>query len=60
MAFLQDVYPTLKYLFNICNGAGIAASVGLLNGHRVTTINKAAWSELNAFGRKTHWIAQAR
>ncbi|KID89650.1 ThiJ/PfpI family protein [Metarhizium guizhouense ARSEF 977] len=59
MDFLQSVFPSLKYLFTVCTGSGIAARAGLLDGLRATS-NKAVWKQVVACGPKTHWVARAR
>ncbi|KAL9041213.1 MAG: hypothetical protein Q9214_004185 [Letrouitia sp. 1 TL-2023] len=59
IAFLRSVYPSLQYLFTVCNGVSLAASAGVLDGHRATG-NKALWETLTPLGPKTHWVAHAR
>jgi putative intracellular protease/amidase len=43
----------------VCNGAGLAARAGILDGQKATT-NKKLWADIVSTGPKTHWIAQAR
>ncbi|THZ84900.1 class I glutamine amidotransferase-like protein [Aureobasidium pullulans] len=57
--FLRDQYPTLKHLLTVCNGAGLAARAGILDGQKATT-NKQLWPAITALGPKTHWVARAR
>ncbi|RDL30786.1 Class I glutamine amidotransferase-like protein [Venustampulla echinocandica] len=57
--FVRDRYPTLQYLLTVCNGAGLAARAGVLDGKSATT-NKLAWVETVALGPKVNWIAHAR
>lgn len=59
IAFLQKVYPQLKYLITVCTGSGIAARAGLLDGHTATT-NKMSWGTITKMGAKTRWKAKAR
>lgn len=59
IAFLRQVYPSLQFLFTVCNGSGIAASAGVLDGHHATS-NKSLWSSITALGPRTHWTAKAR
>ncbi|SMR64304.1 unnamed protein product [Zymoseptoria tritici ST99CH_3D1] len=57
--FLRDQYPGLKHLLTVCNGAGLAARAGILDGHKATT-NKQLWQVITTTGPKTHWVANAR
>ncbi|KAJ5087763.1 hypothetical protein N7456_011379 [Penicillium angulare] len=59
IAFIRDVYPQLKYLITVCNGSGLVARTGLLDGKRATT-NKKAWHETIALGPKVDWVPRAR
>lgn len=59
VAYVRKVFPKLKYLFTVCNGSGVAAVAGVLDGHRATS-NKAWWQRVAAFGPKTYWVAKAR
>jgi hypothetical protein len=43
----------------VCNGAGLAARAGILDGHKATT-NKMLWSTITALGPKTFWVGKAR
>jgi hypothetical protein len=43
----------------VCNGAGLAARAGVLDGHKATT-NKQMWKAITPLGPKTHWVAHAR
>ena len=43
----------------VCNGAGLAARAGILDGQKATT-NKQLWPAITALGPKTHWVARAR
>lgn len=57
--FVRHVFPSLRFLFTVCNGAGIAALAGVLDGVRATT-NKMAWTAVTALGESTHWVGRAR
>lgn len=57
--FIAKVYPSLKYLVTVCNGAGIAARAGVLDGKRATT-NKLQWAPEIAQRAKVKWVAHAR
>ncbi len=43
----------------MCNGAGLAARAGVLDGKRATT-NKSVWARTIALGPKVKWVAEAR
>ncbi|KAI0779307.1 class I glutamine amidotransferase-like protein [Fomes fomentarius] len=57
--FLQKTYPKLKYLITVCNGAGLPAKAGILDGKRATT-NKMLWKRITAMGPKANWVKTAR
>ncbi|KAL2066487.1 hypothetical protein VTL71DRAFT_2558 [Oculimacula yallundae] len=57
--YVKEVYPSLKYLFTVCTGSGIAARAGVLDGKRATT-NKMAWAPTILLGPKVKWVAEAR
>ncbi|EME79696.1 uncharacterized protein MYCFIDRAFT_212291 [Pseudocercospora fijiensis CIRAD86] len=49
----------LKYILSICNGAGLLAAAGILDGKKATT-NKELWKFVTKLGPKTHWVSHAR
>ncbi|KAG5641817.1 hypothetical protein DXG03_004159 [Asterophora parasitica] len=57
--FVAKVHPSLKYLFTVCNGAGIAARAGVLDGKRATT-NKMWWSHETGQRPQVKWVSHAR
>ena len=57
--FIKNVYPKLKYLITVCNGAGVAAAAGVLDGKRATT-NKLYWQAVTAIGPKVNWVKTVR
>lgn len=59
VAFVKRVYPSLHYVLTICTGVAIAASAGILDGHRVTG-NKAIWNLLTPTAPRSYWVAKAR
>lgn len=59
IAYIRNVYPTLKYLITVCTGSGLAARAGVLDGKRATT-NKMAWDEITALGVNVEWVPRAR
>ncbi|THC97209.1 hypothetical protein EYZ11_003318 [Aspergillus tanneri] len=59
IAFIERVYPTLKYLITVCTGSGLAARAGVLDGRKATS-NKMVFHEMQALGPKVEWIPRAR
>nr|POF21849.1 isonitrile hydratase [Quercus suber] len=62
--FIEDRYRglsdrPLEYIISICNGAGLLAKSGILNGRNATT-NKDYWEQVAAYGPRTQWVAKAR
>ncbi|CZS99940.1 related to ThiJ/PfpI family protein [Rhynchosporium graminicola] len=57
--YVRELYPSLKYLFTVCTGSGIAARAGVLDGKHATT-NKLAWAQTIAHGPRVKWVAEAR
>jgi len=57
--FVAKVYPSLKYLVTVCNGAGITARAGVLDGKRAT-MNKMQWVPETASRPQVRWVAHAR
>ncbi|KAF9575363.1 hypothetical protein EC968_003414 [Mortierella alpina] len=47
------------WCFTVCNGAGILAATGLIDGYNATT-NKAYFEQVTAQGPKVNWIKKAR
>jgi len=59
VGYIQDVYPSLKYLITVCTGSGLAARAGVLDGRKATT-NKRAWEWATHLRPQVEWIARAR
>jgi transcriptional regulator GlxA family with amidase domain len=57
--FVQKVFPSVKYIITICNGAGVLARTGILDGRRATT-NKLLWGPTTALRREVQWVKEAR
>ncbi|KAI0722556.1 ThiJ/PfpI family protein [Earliella scabrosa] len=57
--FVKRVYPKLKYLITVCNGASIPARAGVLDGKRATT-NKALWKAITSMSPNVQWVKTAR
>ncbi|EJF65582.1 class I glutamine amidotransferase-like protein [Dichomitus squalens LYAD-421 SS1] len=57
--FIKKTYPKLKYLVTICNGVGLAAQAGVLDGKRATA-DKAIWVRTTSLGPSVNWVKTAR
>ncbi|KAL5360687.1 class I glutamine amidotransferase-like protein, partial [Aspergillus floccosus] len=57
--FVEKVSPSVKYIISICNGAGVLARAGILDGKRATT-NKILWEPTTALRKEVHWVREAR
>ncbi|KAL2819211.1 class I glutamine amidotransferase-like protein [Aspergillus granulosus] len=57
--FVRDIYPSVQYALSICNGAGVFARAGILDGRRATT-NKILWESTTALRSEVHWVREAR
>ncbi|TBU24488.1 class I glutamine amidotransferase-like protein [Dichomitus squalens] len=57
--FIKKVYPKLRYLITVCNGAAVAAAAGVLDGKRATT-NKSYWKMLTSLSPNVKWVPTAR
>ncbi|PVH90742.1 class I glutamine amidotransferase-like protein [Periconia macrospinosa] len=49
IAFVKEIYPSLKYIISVCTGSTILARAGVLDNKRATT-NKRAWPWATTFG----------
>ena len=54
-----DGHKPLHTLLSVCNGSGLLAQSGVLDGHRATG-NKDFWQVNTQAGPKTFWVAKAR
>ncbi|KAF1831567.1 class I glutamine amidotransferase-like protein [Decorospora gaudefroyi] len=59
IAFVETMYPKLKYIISICTGASILSRAGILNGRNATT-NKRAWAWVTSTGPNVTWVPTAR
>ncbi|KAL2827864.1 class I glutamine amidotransferase-like protein [Aspergillus pseudoustus] len=57
--FVRAIYPSVQYALSICNGAGVFARAGILDGKRATT-NKILWENTTALRPEVHWVREAR
>ncbi|CAO3573415.1 unnamed protein product [Mortierella alpina] len=56
---VKTLIQEATWCFTVCNGAGILASTGLVDGYNVTT-NKAYFEQIIPLGPKVNWIKRAR
>lgn len=57
--YIAKMFPKVKFLLNICTGAGLSAKAGIMDDHLSTT-NKAAWDQITSWGPNVNWVAPAR
>ncbi|KAF2014308.1 class I glutamine amidotransferase-like protein [Aaosphaeria arxii CBS 175.79] len=59
IAFVREMYPSLKSIMSICTGATILSRAGILDNKRATT-NKRAWKWATGTGPAVNWVGEAR
>jgi transcriptional regulator GlxA family with amidase domain len=57
--FVRRIAPSVKYIMSVCNGAGVLARAGVLDGRRATT-NKMLWGSTTALSGEVRWVREAR
>ncbi|KAF4244551.1 hypothetical protein CNMCM8980_010065 [Aspergillus fumigatiaffinis] len=57
--FVRAIAPSVKYIMSVCNGAGVLARAGVLDGRRATT-NKMLWKPTTALRGDVRWVREAR
>jgi transcriptional regulator GlxA family with amidase domain len=57
--FVRAIAPSVKYIMSVCNGAGVLARAGVLDGRRATT-NKMLWGPTTALRGEVRWVREAR
>lgn len=57
--FIEKVFPSVKYVISICNGAGVLARAWILDGKKAIT-NKLLWESTTALRKEVHWVKEAR
>ncbi|KAH3629536.1 hypothetical protein KXW27_002712 [Aspergillus fumigatus] len=56
---VRAIAPSVKYIMSVCNGAGVLARAGVLDGRRATT-NKMLWKPTTALRGDVRWVREAR
>jgi transcriptional regulator GlxA family with amidase domain len=59
IGFVGRVAPGVRYVMSVCNGAGVLARAGVLDGKRATT-NKMLWGATTALRGEVCWVKEAR
>jgi putative intracellular protease/amidase len=59
IAFVKELYPSLKYIISVCTGSTIPARAGVFDNKHATT-NKKAWAWASQFGKNVTYRAEAR
>jgi putative intracellular protease/amidase len=59
IAFVKEVYPSLKYIMSVCTGSTVLARAGVLDNKNATT-NKKAWAWASSFGKNVKYQTHAR
>ncbi|KAL4883396.1 class I glutamine amidotransferase-like protein [Aspergillus karnatakaensis] len=57
--FVRELYPHVQYVLSVCNGAGVLARAGVLDGKRATT-TKMLWESTIALRPEVNWVREAR
>ncbi|EAW13672.1 DJ-1/PfpI family protein [Aspergillus clavatus NRRL 1] len=57
--FVRGISPSVAHVISICNGAGVVARAGVLDGKRATT-NKMLWTKTTALRSEVEWVKEAR
>jgi transcriptional regulator GlxA family with amidase domain len=57
--FVRAIAPLVKYIMSVCNGAGVLARAGVLDGRQATT-NKMLWKPTTALRGEVRWVREAR
>jgi transcriptional regulator GlxA family with amidase domain len=57
--FVRAIAPLVKYIMSVCNGAGVLARAGVLDGRRATT-DKMLWKPTTVLRGDVRWVREAR
>ncbi|KAF9575361.1 hypothetical protein EC968_003412 [Mortierella alpina] len=56
---VKTMIQEATWCFTVCNGAGVLAATGLIDGYNATT-NKAFYGIITPLGPKVNWVKKAR
>ncbi|PVI01971.1 class I glutamine amidotransferase-like protein [Periconia macrospinosa] len=59
IAFVKEIYPSLKDIISVCTGSTVLARAGVLDNKKATT-NKKAWAWATTFGTNVDYQTHAR
>ncbi|KAL5335425.1 class I glutamine amidotransferase-like protein [Aspergillus crustosus] len=57
--FIKEIYPDVQYALSVCNGSGVFARAGILDGKRATT-NKTLYESTISLRKEVNWVRNAR
>ncbi len=57
--FIAARFDKTEYILSVCNGPGLLARAGVLDGRRATA-TKGLWDNVTRFGRNITWVPSVR